>query len=47
MPGPPNFFEVVTAECDIVTLIHKIYRPDPTATHVSGDSARWAGICVS
>ncbi len=30
MPGPPNFFEVVTAECDIVTLIHKMYRPDPT-----------------
>ena len=22
-------------------------RPDPTATQVSGDSARWAGICVS
>ena len=32
-PQPPagNPFEVVTAECDIVTLIHKNYRQDPTA----------------
>lgn len=26
-----NPFEVVTAECDIVTIVHKVYRPDPTA----------------
>jgi predicted SnoaL-like aldol condensation-catalyzing enzyme len=32
-PAPPtgNPFEVVTAECDIVTMIHKVYRQDPTA----------------
>ena len=30
-PPPGNPFEVVTAECDIVTVIHKNYRPDPTA----------------
>jgi predicted SnoaL-like aldol condensation-catalyzing enzyme len=32
-PQPPagNQFEVVTAECDIVTMIHKQYRQDPTA----------------
>lgn len=28
-PPPGNQFEVVTAECDIVTIIHKNYRPDP------------------
>jgi predicted SnoaL-like aldol condensation-catalyzing enzyme len=31
MPPRGNPFEVVTAECDIVTVVHKIYRPDPTA----------------
>jgi predicted SnoaL-like aldol condensation-catalyzing enzyme len=32
-PTPPqgNPLEVVTAECDIVTAIHKNYRQDPTA----------------
>jgi len=32
-PTPPqgNPYEVVTAECDIVTVIHKNYRQDPTA----------------
>jgi predicted SnoaL-like aldol condensation-catalyzing enzyme len=32
-PQPPmgNPFEVVTAECDIVTVIRKTYRQDPTA----------------
>jgi len=32
-PAPPqgNQLEVVTAECDIVTVIHKNYRQDPTA----------------
>jgi predicted SnoaL-like aldol condensation-catalyzing enzyme len=32
-PQPPagNVFEIVTATCDIVTIIHKQYRPDPTA----------------
>ena len=32
-PQPPagNQLEVVTAECDIVTVIHKNYRQDPTA----------------
>ena len=32
-PAPPqgNQLEVVTAECDIVTAIHKNYRQDPTA----------------
>lgn len=31
-PQPPvgNDFEIVTAECDIVTLVRKIYRQDPT-----------------
>jgi predicted SnoaL-like aldol condensation-catalyzing enzyme len=26
-----NPFEVVTAECDIVTVVHKVFRQDPTA----------------
>jgi len=30
-PPPGNPFEVVTAECDIVTVIHKNNRQDPTA----------------
>ena len=32
-PQPPqgNNFEVVTAECDIVTVVRKTYRQDPTA----------------
>jgi len=30
-PPPGNPLEVVTAECDIVTAIHKTYRQDPTA----------------
>jgi predicted SnoaL-like aldol condensation-catalyzing enzyme len=32
-PTPPqgNPFEVVTAECDIVTIVHKVFRQDPTA----------------
>ena len=32
-PTPPqgNPLEVVTAECDIVTVVHKNYRQDPTA----------------
>jgi len=32
-PQPPagNNYEVVTAECDIVTMVRKIYRQDPTA----------------
>ena len=30
-PPPGNPLEVVTAECDIVTVIHKNYRQDPTA----------------
>ncbi len=30
-PPPGNQLEVVTAECDIVTTIHKNYRQDPTA----------------
>ncbi|GEM_PF-1292544 len=32
-PQPPqgNPFEVVTAECDIVTVVRKTYRQDPTA----------------
>jgi predicted SnoaL-like aldol condensation-catalyzing enzyme len=32
-PQPPagNQFEIVTAECDIVTMVHKQYRQDPTA----------------
>jgi predicted SnoaL-like aldol condensation-catalyzing enzyme len=28
---PGNFFEIVTAECDIVTIVHKRYLPDPTS----------------
>jgi predicted SnoaL-like aldol condensation-catalyzing enzyme len=31
MPPRGNPFEIVTAECDIVTIIHKMNRPDPTA----------------
>jgi predicted SnoaL-like aldol condensation-catalyzing enzyme len=30
-PPPGNPLEVVTAECDIVTAVHKGYRQDPTA----------------
>jgi predicted SnoaL-like aldol condensation-catalyzing enzyme len=30
-PPPGNPFEVVTAECDIVTIVHKNNRQDPTA----------------
>ena len=32
-PRPPqgNPLEIVTAECDVVTVIHKNYRQDPTA----------------
>src|SRR5262252_1278446 len=30
-PPPGNPFEVVTAECDVVTIVHKNYRQDPTA----------------
>ncbi len=30
-PPPGNPFEVVTAECDVVTVVHKNYRQDPTA----------------
>jgi predicted SnoaL-like aldol condensation-catalyzing enzyme len=30
-PPPGNQFEVVTAECDMVTMIHKQNRQDPTA----------------
>jgi predicted SnoaL-like aldol condensation-catalyzing enzyme len=30
-PPPGNQFEVVTAECDIVIMIHKQNRQDPTA----------------
>ncbi len=30
-PPPGNPLEVVTAECDIVTVIHKNFRQDPTA----------------
>jgi predicted SnoaL-like aldol condensation-catalyzing enzyme len=32
-PQPPagNQFEIVTAQCDIVTIVHKQYRQDPTA----------------
>jgi predicted SnoaL-like aldol condensation-catalyzing enzyme len=25
----PSLLEIVTAECDIVTIVHKMYRPDP------------------
>jgi len=28
---PGNPFEIVTAECDVVTLVHKMNRPDPAA----------------
>lgn len=28
-PPAPTMLEVVTAECDIVTVIHKINRPEP------------------
>jgi len=33
-PRPPaqNPFEIVTAECDIVTVVHKVYMQDPTAS---------------
>ena len=33
-PQPPagNPLEIVTAECDVVTIIHKNYRQDPTAS---------------
>jgi predicted SnoaL-like aldol condensation-catalyzing enzyme len=30
-PPPGNPAEIVTAECDIVTIVHKNYRQDPTA----------------
>ncbi|MGD0906344.1 MAG: hypothetical protein ABSA96_02100 [Candidatus Acidiferrales bacterium] len=30
-PPPGNPYEIVTAECDIVTVVHKVYRQDPTA----------------
>jgi predicted SnoaL-like aldol condensation-catalyzing enzyme len=30
-PPPGNPLEVVTAECDIVTVVHKNFRQDPTA----------------
>ena len=32
-PQPPagNPLEIVTAECDLVTIVHKNYRQDPTA----------------
>jgi predicted SnoaL-like aldol condensation-catalyzing enzyme len=30
-PPPGNPFEIVTAECDVVTIVHKNYRQDPTA----------------
>src|ERR1700677_2619621 len=29
-PPPGNQLEVVTAECDVVTVVHKVYRQDPT-----------------
>ena len=31
-PPPGNPLEIVTAECDLVTIIHKNYRQDPTAS---------------
>ena len=31
-PPPGNPFEVVTAECDDVTVVHRNNRQDPTAT---------------
>lgn len=32
-PHPPrgNPFEIVVAECDLVTIVHKVYLQDPTA----------------
>lgn len=30
-PPQGNMLEIVTAECDLVTVIHKNYRQDPTA----------------
>ena len=32
-PQPPegNRYEIILAECDIVAVIHKVYRQDPTA----------------
>lgn len=30
-PPQGNMLEIVTAECDLVTVIHKTYRRDPTA----------------
>jgi predicted SnoaL-like aldol condensation-catalyzing enzyme len=30
-PPQPNLLEIVTAECDLVTIVHKNYRQDPTA----------------
>jgi predicted SnoaL-like aldol condensation-catalyzing enzyme len=30
-PPHGNPMEIVTAECDIVTIVHKLYRQDPTA----------------
>jgi predicted SnoaL-like aldol condensation-catalyzing enzyme len=30
-PPPGNPYEIVVAECDLVTAIHKTYRQDPTA----------------
>lgn len=30
-PPAGNPYEIVTAECDIVTIVHKNYRPDPTS----------------
>jgi predicted SnoaL-like aldol condensation-catalyzing enzyme len=32
-PQPPagNNYEIVTAECDLVTMVRKVYRQDPTA----------------
>lgn len=30
-PPPNNNYEVVTADCDIVTMVRKVWRQDPTA----------------
>jgi predicted SnoaL-like aldol condensation-catalyzing enzyme len=30
-PPAPSLLEVVTAECDLVTVVHKLYRPMPGA----------------
>jgi predicted SnoaL-like aldol condensation-catalyzing enzyme len=30
-PPAGNPLEVVTAECDLVTVVHRMYRPDPNA----------------